>query len=296
MRCLVTGGGGFIGSNLALELEKKGHDVVVLDDFSAGSRKNLTSFSGGVLDVDCSRPFKTEGNFDAIFHQAAITDPRAPDDDETIRNNIEGFKLIIALARSQGAKLVYASSASLYGHGAAPQQEDQDPDILSAYARSKLMMDQMAAEFAKAMHIVGLRYFNVFGPNEAHKGRPASMIYHLTKQMRAGKRPKLFYDGTQKRDHIYVKDCVQANLCALDAPSGVYNVGTGVATSFNDVVKYINKALGTQFEPEYIENPYKGTYQDHTQADISRAEEMLGFTAAYTTEQGILDYVPQLIF
>ncbi|MFW5693298.1 MAG: NAD-dependent epimerase/dehydratase family protein, partial [Thermoguttaceae bacterium] len=157
-----------------------------------------------------------------------------------------------------------------------------------------LWMDERAAKLAGEMHIVGLRYFNVFGPRELHKGRPASMIYHLTRQMKGGSRPRLFRSGEQKRDHIYVADVVRSNLLALEAPSDVYNVGTGVATTFNELVTYINEALGTDLQPEYIDNPYTGTYQDHTQADTTRAESRLGFTCRYTTRQGVLEYAPTI--
>jgi ADP-L-glycero-D-manno-heptose 6-epimerase len=294
MKCLVTGGAGFIGSNLALKLEELGHDVTIVDNFFSGHVDNLAGFGGEVLRADVSRPFEAAEDFDAIFHQAAITDPRHPDDDETYRSNTEGFEVIIDLARRCGAKLIYASSASLYGHGEPPQQEDQPKDLLNTYARSKLWMDDRAKTLFDQMHVVGLRYFNVFGPREAHKGRPASMIYHLTRQMQQGQRPRLFRHGEQKRDHIYVADVVSSNLRALDAPCGVYNVGTGRATMFNELVDWINEALGTDLPPEYIENPYGDTYQAHTQADTARARRQLGFEAAYTPREGVLEYAPTL--
>ncbi len=294
MRCLVTGGAGFVGSNLAVRLEALGHEVVVVDDLFSGRPDNLADFGGEFIRADVSQPFDVPGPFDAIFHQAAVTDPRHPDDDETWTRNTEGFQRIIALADSCDAKLVYASSASLYGNGPAPQREDQAPELLSTYARSKLWMDRTASRLAGDMHIVGLRYFNVFGPREAHKGRPASMIYHLTRQLRRGQRPRIFRDGEQKRDHIYVADCVRANLLALKAPSGVYNVGTGRATTFNEVVAWINEALGTDLPPEYIDNPYGSSYQTHTQADTALARERLGFSAKYSPREAILEYAPTI--
>jgi ADP-L-glycero-D-manno-heptose 6-epimerase len=291
MRCLVTGGAGFIGSNLAIELERLGHEVTVTDNFHTGFRGNLKLFKGRVIQVDLSRPFELDETYDAIFHQAAITDPRHPDDAQTLQTNVNGWEYLLNHARRMGAKVVYASTASLYGNGPSPQREDQAKELLSAYARSKLIMDEMASHHWRDRHIVGLRYFNVFGPHEANKGRAASMIYHLARQMVAGQRPRIFQDGEQKRDHIYVKDCVLANLKALDGTPGVYNVGTGVATSFNLLVKYLNDALGTQLEPEYIPNPYGNTYQNDTRADVERAEKYLGFKAQWTTERGIADYV-----
>lgn len=291
MRCLVTGGAGFIGSNLAIYLEKEGHEVTVVDNFDTGRRENLKEFRGKLIDADISKQ-QLEGRFDVIFHEASITDPRYPDDENLIRNNMDGFKKIMEIARENNSKLIYASSASLYGNGPSPQREDQPKQLQSAYARSKLMMDDIAEKYFDSMHIIGLRYFNVYGPGEALKGRPASMIYHLSKKMKTGETPKLFKMGEQKRDHIYVKDCVLANIKALTAKSGVYNVGTGVATSFNEIVKIINNILGTDFVPEYIDSPYGENYQVHTQADTKKAEKELGFKASYTIRRGMEDYVP----
>ena len=292
MKCLVTGGAGFIGSNLALELEKQSHAVIVVDNLFTGTKDNLKGFKGKFIQADISKPFKIEEKFDMIFHEAAITDPRFEDDKETIRQNVDGFKNIIALAQKNNAKLIYASSASLYGNGAVPMKESQKKQLLSAYARSKLMMDEIAETLFKKMHIVGLRYFNVFGPREQHKGRPASMIFHLAKQIKEKDKVRLFKFGEQKRDHIYVKDAVDATIKAADAESGIYNVGTGIATSFNEVVKTLNKVLGKNAPIEYFDNPYKeDTYQANTQADTEKAEKFLKFRAKYSFEDGVKDYM-----
>ena len=291
MKILVTGGAGFIGSNTALELEKQGHEVTIADNILAGTRDNLKEFKGTFLNMDVSKPFDLKEKFDIIIHEAAITDPRFKDDEEMIRANTEGFKNIINLALNNKAKLIYASSASLYGNGPVPMKEEQEKDLLSAYSKSKLAMDKLAEKYFDKLHIVGLRYFNVFGHREAHKGRPASMIYHLAKQMKSGKRPRIFKFGEQKRDHIYIKDAVDATIKAINAKkSGVYNVGTGIATSFNNLVKTLNQVLGTNLKPEYFDNPYEGTYQNNTQADTAKAEKYLGFKASYSLKQGIEDY------
>ena len=292
MKVLVTGGAGFIGSNLALELEKQGHEVIIVDNLFSGTKENIKDAKGEFIELDCADP-KTkeiENKFDVIFHIAAITDPRHPNDDEVYNKNVNGFNNILALTQKNNAKLIYASSASVYGNGPSPQKEDQPKEILNAYAKSKLKMDNIAETLFDKMHIVGLRYFNVFGPREVHKGRPASMIYHLREQMINNQRPKIFKVGEQKRDHIYVMDCVKATLLALDAPSGIYNVGTGIATTFNQVVEALNEVLGTNLEPEYIDNPYEGTYQNNTQADTTKAENILGFKAEYALKEGIIDY------
>jgi ADP-L-glycero-D-manno-heptose 6-epimerase len=291
MKILVTGGAGFIGSNLVLELEKKGHEVIVIDNLFSGTKENLKEFKGKFIQKDISHDFQIEEKLDAIFHIAAITDPRFKDDDEMIRANVVGFDNILKLAKKNNAKLIYASTANLYGNGPVPMREDQPKEIICTYGRSKLIIDEMALHHLEDMHIVGLRYFNVFGPRESHKGRPASMIYHLRKAMLNGEKPKLFKMGEHIRDHIYVKDVVKATILGLDAPSGIYNVGTGIGVSFNDLVKNINEVLGTDLEIEYIDSPYDmKTYQANTQADTTNAERFLKFKAEFDIKSGIEDY------
>ena len=293
MKCLVTGGAGFIGSNLALELEKQGHEVTVADNLLSGTKDNLKDFKGKFVELDVSKPFEINDKFDVIFHQAAITDPRYPDDKETYRANIEGFNNIVNLAKKNNAKLVYASTAGLYGNGPVPMKEDQKKEILSSYGKSKLEMDDIATELFDKMHIVGLRYFNVFGPRETHKGRPASMIYHLSKQIKDGKKPRIFKMGEQKRDHIYVKDAVDATILAVYAKkSCIVNVGTGIGTNFNELVRVLNEVLGKNLEPEYFDMTYDPkTYQSNTQADPTKATEFLGFKSKWTLKDGIKDYM-----
>src|SRR3989338_3271393 len=237
MKCLVTGGAGFIGSNLALELENQGNEVIVADNFLTGNKNNLNGFKWKIIELDVSNPFDLNEEFDAIFHEAAITDPRYPNDIETYNKNVNSFSNVLQIAEKSNAKLIYASTASLYGNGPVQMKEDQQKELISAYAKSKLRMDEIAAALFEQMHIVGLRYFNVFGPREKYKGRAASMIYHLGKQMKSGNNPRIFKFGEQIRDHIYVKDAVSATIKALSLKSGIYNVGTGIGTTFSELIK-----------------------------------------------------------
>lgn len=291
-KILVTGGSGFIGSNLALELEKQGNEVTSMDNLHSGHSENLKNFKGKIIKADVSRKIELKEKFDVIYHEAAITDPRYMDDNEMLRANVDGFKNIIELAKKNNAKLVYASSASMYGNGPVPMKEDQPKEILSAYAKSKLMMDEIAENYFEKMHIVGLRYFNVFGPRESHKGRAASMILHLSKQMKSGKRPRIFKYGEQKRDHIYVKDVVDATIIASKTrKSCVCNIGTGIAIDFNELVKILNEVLGTGLQPEYIDSPYGNTYQNNTQADTAKAQKLLRFKSKWKLNDAIKDYM-----
>lgn len=293
-RMLVTGGTGFIGSNLALTLESQGHTVVVADLTTEGRAANLQGFRGEVIAMDAALPWKIPGKFDAVFHQAALTDPRYSNDEEILHKNTTGFEEAIRFSRAQGARLIYASTAGLYGHGPVPMREDQEVELLTAYGRSKWLMDERARRLFEEtpVGLVGLRYFNVFGPREAGKGRPASMIYHLGKQIRETGEARIFEFGEQVRDHIYVKDAVTANLCAWQAPrSGIFNVGTGIGTSFKDLVTVLNRVLGTKAPTVYFKMPYDpATYQANTIAETSQAVRGLGFQSRFSLEAGITDY------
>lgn len=292
LEVLVTGGAGFIGSNLVLDLQERGHRVTVIDNLSSGINSNLKDFNGDFVEGDLSTLKEFDFNFDTIFHLAAITDPRYRNDREIYEKNVNGFKLMLDLARRNNARLVYASTANLYGNGPIPMRESQRKKIITAYGKSKLKMDEIASTHFRKMHIVGLRYFNVFGSREANKGRSTSMIYNLYERMKLEKRPRLFKFGEQKRDHIYINDVVNATIKALEAPSGVYNVGTGISTSFNQVIALMNETLGTDLSPEYFDMPYNSkTYQANTQADTSLAEKKLGFRAKYSLAEGIKEYI-----
>ena len=167
----------------------------------------------------------------------------------------------------------------------------------NVYAFSKVIMDNIARRAAAESPdwiIVGLRYFNVYGPREAHKGVPASMVYHLAQQMKAGQRPRIFKHGEQKRDFVYVKDVVEGSIRALDAKtSGIYNLGTGQARSFNELIDVLNKCLGTNFQPDYFDNPH-AHYQNFTQADLTNARKALRYEPRFSLEDGVRDYMQWL--
>ncbi|MCD6413936.1 MAG: ADP-glyceromanno-heptose 6-epimerase [Elusimicrobia bacterium] len=298
MKILVTGAAGFIGSNLTKKLEQVYPDasIVAVDDFSSGIKENLKDFKGVVLNgrIENINFLKTlEGPFDVIFHQAAITDTTVTDEERMMDVNVFAFEKLLKLVDPQKTKIVYASSAGVYGNGPVPMKETQVLLPLNAYARSKAKLDEVAMDFAAktGMTIVGLRYFNVYGPGEPQKGKAASMIYQLARQMIEGHHPRIFKYGEQDRDFIYVKDVVNANLKASNSEAScVVNVGTGVATSFNKIIEILNAVLGTDFKPEYFDNPYD-FYQDHTLADTSSAKGKIGFEAKYSIEEGIEDYV-----
>ncbi|MFW5682628.1 MAG: NAD-dependent epimerase/dehydratase family protein [Phycisphaeraceae bacterium] len=322
MNFLLTGGAGFVGSNLARTLQQRYPDarIVIVDDFRSGTFANLCperdcdgpgvwSFAGQVVarplhDFDLDHLLSTFEP-DVIFHQASITDTTVDDQAKMIHDNVEPFEKLIAYAADAECRLVWASSAATYGTLANGAMAERRPFRLedaghpaNVYGFSKWMMENIHREALEAMpdmHLVGLRYFNVFGPGEAHKGKMASMIYQITQQMLAGKRPRVFTDGTQARDQIHVDDVVAANLAAAadDATPGIYNVGAGVATSFNDIIDALNEALNTELAPDYFDNPYS-FYQDYTCADISETQTGLNWTPQRNPREAIIAYAQTL--
>ncbi|MFH0772388.1 MAG: ADP-glyceromanno-heptose 6-epimerase [Candidatus Omnitrophota bacterium] len=296
MNFLVTGAAGLIGSNIALMLQESGK-VLALDDLSAGKKENLNAFKGEFIreDVRFCDYFRYAPKLEAIFHQAAITDTTVMDVALMDSVNVEAFRKLLIFALKIGCrKIVYASSAAVYGKGKVPMRETDIPAPANVYGESKVKMEAVAREFIKenpGFSVVGLRYFNVYGPGEFHKNKFASMIYQLYLQMASGKNPRIFKWGAQFRDFIYVKDVVAANLKAFERDvRGAFNVGTGKPNTFNKVIESLNKAIGKNFKPEYFDNPY-GFYQDQTQADMALSSSTLGFEAAYSLENGIKEYV-----
>lgn len=302
---LITGGAGFIGSNLALELERRYPDVriTIIDDFRSGDFSNLIGFRGDLVAQDLASldPLSRfqPGEFQVVFHLASITDTTVTDARQMIWSNVEGFRRVAEFARRSGAPLVYASSAAVYGiRGSGRMQEDQPIHPANVYGFSKTLLENLArrcTDTPGGFRTVGLRYFNVYGPGEAHKGAAASMIYQLAQQIRAGKRPRIFKYGEQARDFVYVKDVVEATLLAAEVDrGGVYNVGSGRSTTFNGVIALLNKALGTDYDPDYFDNPYP-FYQPHTEADVSLTGVELGYTPRYPIDRGITEYVKRLL-
>lgn len=347
---IVTGGGGFVGSNLVAEIlrrEPAAH-VVVVDPMRSGSfaniveaceRKGVGPFTGQVVTESASAlPWDDIlAGFEkpaAVFHLGAITDTTVTDEALMFRENVEGFDdLLSACAPTNQVKdatpLVYASSAATYG--TLPQTRARQAFPLSAagkpsnvYGFSKWMMEcehrRFMLDYPKAP-IVGLRYFNVFGPGESRKGKMASMVYQLARQLMEGRSPRLFKDGSQARDQVYVDDVVDCTLHASGVASlrqgkggrtskggggaagrvvpGIYNLGSGVATSFNEIIAALRGALGITSRKQattYFDMPesVREFYQDFTLAGMSQTEKGLGWRPRCEPKKAIAEYAKWL--
>jgi UDP-glucose 4-epimerase len=359
MRILVTGGAGFIGSNLANALShetqnssqypaeqqlksqsqgvnhindgrnNKNNDVIALDDLSLGIPSNLSKdvrlVKGSVMDYDLV--LELGKDCDYIFHQAALSSsPMFLDDPRTgIDTNVMGFMNVMESAkRNKVKKVIYASSSSIYNGLPRPYKESVNVTPKTFYESSFYCREVIAQTYNLEYGIesIGLRYFSVYGPNERHKGRFANNISQFIWDMaEKQKSPIIYGDGTQTRDFTFVDDVVRANILAmgkqnnrlagegsdndndnakehwrkniLDSGFGVYNIGTGIQTSFNSVVEIINNLLGTDIRPTYTKNPINN-YVQHTLADISLARLELGYEPKWrNVEEGIKQLLSQ---
>lgn len=313
---LITGGAGFIGSNLAFYFQKNYPyaKIVVLDCFRSGETfsngnlksfghfKNLIGFNGTVISGDINdknllKSLEKDYKFDYIFHQAAISDTTANEQDLMIKTNVNAYEDLLKIALKHKANMIYASSAATYGDSNRFEVGFEKPN--NVYGFSKVMMDNITYEYLKQelpINIVGLKYFNVYGQREFYKNKTASMVVQFGHQILKGETPKLF-EGSDKilRDFIYIEDVIQANIKACKPKkSGVYNVGTGIARSFEDIVDILQKNLKAPKNKEYIPNPYIGQYQFFTQANIETTKKFLDFKPKYTLEDGIKAYIPEI--
>jgi ADP-L-glycero-D-manno-heptose 6-epimerase len=311
-RVLVTGGAGFIGSALVWALNRRGCErIVVCDQLVTDEKKrNLTPlrFADYVeADVLLSRlKSGVLGKFDLILHMGACSSTTETDESFLTRNNLEFTKDLAAWALGQKVRFVYASSAATYGDGAAGMDDD-DSQLdklrpLNMYGYSKHLFDLHAKRAGFLNQIVGLKYFNVFGPNEDHKGDMRSLVHKSFGQVQTEGVIRLFKsyrsdfrDGEQKRDFLYVKDAVAMTLYLAATPKagGLYNIGSGAARTWLDLAKAVFAALKREPRIEFVEMPeaIRDKYQYFTQANLGRLRAA-GYTAPVTSlEDAVNDYV-----
>ncbi len=318
---IVTGAAGFIGSNLVLALNRRGEsEVVAVDNLSRAEKfHNLVDCEiADYLDKEVLlEQLPSMQGVRAVFHQGACSDTMESDGRYMMENNFRYSLALLEFCAQREIPFVYASSAAVYGGSQRFVEQREFERPLNVYGYSKFLFDQVVRRRLPTLRsqVVGLRYFNVYGPREAHKGRMASVALHNFNQYRSQGKVQLFggWDGWeaggQSRDFIHVDDVVQANLHFLDTPgvSGIFNLGTGRAQPFNDIaVTVVNTLRALDGEPglpldalvasgaiEYLPFPeaLKGKYQSYTQAEVTRLREA-GYQAPFATvQQGVESYV-----
>ena len=310
---VVTGGAGFIGSNLVKALNERGvTNILVVDDLEDGTKfKNIADCE--IMDymdkdlfmdkIEAREPF--EEKIDVIFHNGACSSTTEWNGAFMMDINYEYSKALLHYCIDEDAQYIYASSASVYGDGSTFKEEREYEKPLNVYGYSKFLFDQYVRRLQPTLktQVVGLRYFNVYGPREQHKGTMASVAFHFNNQVADGGNLRLFEgcdgygNGEQRRDFVYVGDVVNVNLWLMDNPSvsGIFNLGTGRSQSFNDVANAVID-WHQKGEIEYIPFPehLKGRYQSFTQSDIS-ALKAAGYSESFkTVEEGVKLYLDWL--
>jgi UDP-glucose 4-epimerase len=302
---LITGGAGFIGSNIAERLLKEERNVVVFDDFSTGKEENVEAASRnaegkGELEVvrgdvrDGERLRQAMRGVGYVFHQAALCSVQRSVEDPATTNsvNVEGTVRVLAAAREEGVKrVVYASSSSVYGNGASlPNQEGMRPNPCSPYALTKFAAEEYCRLFSSVygLETVSLRYFNVFGPRQDSSSQYAAVIPIFIIRILSGKSPVVFGDGEQSRDFTFVEDLVDANLlaCHKEGIAGrTYNIARGNRKTLNELIQTLGAITGEQIKPEYGE-PRPAEVR-HSEASVEKAEKELCFKAKVRFEEGL---------
>ncbi|MDC0387449.1 ADP-glyceromanno-heptose 6-epimerase [Gammaproteobacteria bacterium] len=315
---IVTGGAGMIGSNIVAALNARGlDDILIVDHLKNGQKMhnlvdcNFRDYMDRDQFIDLVRSGLFSEKVSAIFHQGACSNTTEWDGKFLMDNNFAFSKDLLLWSLNNAVSFIYASSASVYGLGEAGFREVRASEKpINMYAFSKFQFDQYVRSFGDSFksQVVGLRYFNVYGPREAHKGAMSSTQFHFNNQILKNGVANLFEgfdgygDGEQKRDFVYVDDCVDVNLWFLDNSDkcGIFNVGSGEAREFNQVagavIKWHKNNGKDQCDLAYIKFPehLKGVYQNYTQADIS-ALRKVGYSQKFTPlEQGVYKYLDWL--
>ena len=311
---IVTGGAGFVGSNLVMALNQRGHsDIIVVDDLKDGTKfKNLVDAEiADYKDKDLFlqqllAPNHSFGPVEAVFHNGACSDTTEWNGQYMMSVNYEYSKVLLDYCQTRGIPFIYASSAAVYGGGKVFKEERGHEAPLNVYGYSKFLFDHYLRRRIKTglkSQVVGFRYFNVYGPREQHKGKMASTAFHFNNQVLADGKCRLFKgsdgykDGEQRRDFIHVDDVCALNLWFWEHPkvSGICNLGTGRSQTFNDVAKAVIKHHG-KGKIEYIPFPdlLKGRYQSFTEADMSNVRAAGCEHQFMTVEEGVAKYMEWL--
>ena len=290
-KVLVTGGAGFVGSNLVGHLADD-NEVLVLDNLHTGVVTNLDQCLDRIelRNLDTEDIFQVEFEPDVIFHLGMYSStPMYKENRNLVHKVVDGMIHLLEFAKRNDAKVVLASSSSIYNGHPVPQNEEMVPKVTDFYTEARLYAERLTELYSKMFGLSGvcLRFFSVYGPGERSKGRYANLVSQFMWDLEEGRNPVIYGDGSQTRDFVYVKDVVEACVLAAESTKdGVFNVGTGRSLTIDQMLEKVMAHTGKRLEPIYVDIPISN-YVMHTQADTSKARRELGFSAKYNLDDGL---------
>lgn len=300
MKVLVTGGLGFIGSNLTIKLAEEGHEVTVIDNLLLGVHENVASIKDKITviegDIKKREVLDKAGDVDIVFHLAASSSAPMFEKDlgGAYENNIIGHVSVLQWAKDRGVKkVIYASTSSIYGNNPTPLREKDHIIPPNYYSITKFAQEHTSHVFSKAngLECIGFRFMSVYGPNEKSKGKFANLVSQFVWDMHKDNQPILYGDGTQRRDFTYVDDIVTAAILAMNTDkkfgSTIFNIGALKDYSLLEMVEVINQAMGKSIEPKCIPNPVKEGYVMTQLASLDKISKELGYKPTITLEWGV---------
>ena len=291
-KILVTGGAGFIGSNLVEALYKE-NEVTVLDNLHTGKRSNLeNAIKGGAkfVEGDAKNIKSIKGDFDFVFHLGIYSaSPMYRDNPNLVGEVVQGITEVLEYCKEASIPLVFASTSSIYNGIAPPHKENVIPGVTDYYTEARIACERMSELYFKLhnVKVAAMRFFSVYGYNDIGKGKFANLVTQFMDSLLKGEQPIVYGNGEQKRDFIFVSDVVNALLRASTIKGfGIYNVGTGKNYTLNEAVSKLQSVTGKKIAPKYIEMPVKN-YVMTTLADTTKAKEEIGFAARVSLDEGI---------
>jgi len=295
MKYLITGGAGFIGSNMVCEMVDDGSEIIVVDNLSTGSLENLSDVRNKIkfIETSCENVLELSElrNLDGIYHYGIPSTTKLYRDNRLLVGEaVNEFIKLLELAKREKCKLIYASSSSVYNGNKPPFKEEMPVLVKDFYTEARYLMERMAKLYHDFYGVksIGFRFFSVYGPREEAKKTFANLVSQFIWDMKEGKQPLIYGDGSQTRDFTFVDDINYGFKLGMrsDIDCDIFNLGTGKCYSLNKLVEILNEILGTDIRPVYKENPLQN-YVQETLADISKAKERLGFEAKVSLIDGI---------
>jgi len=299
LKYLVTGGAGFIGSNLTERLVSEGHEVIVVDNLSTGSLKNLRAVKDKIkfIKFPVAKILKSKAikDLDGIYHYGIPSStPLYRENPYFVGEAINEFIAILELAKREKCKIVYASSSSVYNGNPTPFVETMPVLVKDLYTEARYAMERLAKLYYNwyKVNVISIRFFSVYGPHEEAKKNYANLVTQFLWLAKKGQKPVIYGDGNQTRDFTFVKDIIEGCVLAMNSKveNDVFNIGAGFQYTINDMVKMLEKALNKKIECRYAPNPLQG-YVYETWADTSKAQKVLGFKPQYPFEKGLEEII-----